>query len=941
MKRFLIAIAAAVLTLASFTAQAQQMPTLPNDPAVRTGKLENGLTYYIRHNELPAQRAEFYLATNVGAFQETPDQDGLAHFLEHMCFNGTQNFPGKGILDYLQSIGAEFGRNINASTGFEETQYMLNNIPVERVSVVDSCLMILRDYAHFVLNEDSEIDAERGVIIEERRARRNSSWRLFEKSLPYMYGDCRYADCTLIGLQEHLETFDPESLRTFYRTWYHPDMQAVIVVGDIDVDRTEAKIKEIFSVIPKEENPTPKENVIVPGHAEPRFAVLTDPEQSSVDIEMLWKSEASPEEFNSTAIGKMQDIIKSIVYQCMRERFDDITAKADAPFLGANLTFSNLCENTEVVDASVTLKEDNIIGGFKDFYTEVERMKRYGFTDDEIGRAKTNIISSYENRAKKAETRRNAEFINPIIRHFFDNKAYMEPQAEYELIQTLCANINSQIINQICAQVITDENLVVLYNGPEKEGLSNPSADEIKAAYDEVKSSDIAPLEGEEIASEFLNKDALKGGKVKKTGTTIYGATTWTLSNGVEVVVYPTTHVKDQIIFRLYRDGGKSLIPTADLDSFDSNIFRLFISNSGVGEFTSTQTSKMLTGKHVSVSPFIASFSHGISGNSNNKDLETAFQLIYLEYAQPRFDQEEFNTGISQLKAVLPNVLKQPNFKFNSRLKSVLYGDNARQRFISEGTLEKASLATIERNMKSLFADAAGLKMVIVGDVDLDTLKPLVEKYIGAIAKGKKAPKWVDNKEYYVTGKVTDVFTTDMETPQSTVYQIYTADIKYSEEFEAALDAVSYILDMRYTTSLREEEGGTYGAQTSTDAYRKPVDKAEIEVVFDCRPSSTDKLRELAIKGITDLAEEGPTEKEVTAAILNLKKNIPENRLSNSYWSSNIMNFLEYGEDSDAAREAAINALDAAKIQQAVKDILASGNFIEVVQKPSNATDVQ
>ena len=356
MKRILITLAAFAL-VAGIPAAAQNqeeamqqmMAALPNDPAVRVGHLDNGLTYYIRHNELPARRAEFYLATNVGAIQETPDQDGLAHFLEHMCFNGTEHFPDKGILDYLRSIGAEFGRNINASTGFEETQYMLNNIPVERESVVDTCLMILCDYAHFVNNDPVEIDKERGVIIEERRSRRNASWRMMEGSLPIFFEGTKMADCTLIGRQESLETFKPESLTTFYTTWYHPDMQAVIVVGDVDVDRTEAKIQEIFSVIPKCENPQPKAHLSIPDHAEPRVGILTDPERTNPSISVIWHSEATPEIYNSTSLAPTEDLIKVMIQLVMQERFADITSKPDSPYLGAQLAFSSLNYKTSTL----------------------------------------------------------------------------------------------------------------------------------------------------------------------------------------------------------------------------------------------------------------------------------------------------------------------------------------------------------------------------------------------------------------------------------------------------------------------------------------------------------------------------------------------------------------------------------------------------------------
>ena len=404
--------------------QAPQIQQLPDDPAVRKGKLDNGLTYYIRHNDKPEGRAEFYLATDVGAIQETPDQDGLAHFLEHMCFNGTKNFPDKQILDYLQSIGAEFGRNVNAATGVEQTTYMLNNIPVSRSGIVDTCLLIMHDYSHFVTCDPVEIDKERGVIIEEKRSRNTASWRMHEKSLPYYYGDSKYATCTLIGSQENLENFKPESLVNFYRTWYRPDLQAVIVVGDIDVDYVEAKIRELFGDIPAAENPKPKEMHMIPDNREPVVGIITDPEASSTGMEIMWKSPARPEELNSTDVGMFLDLVDTYIALIMRERFSDIASKPDAPFLGASIGIGNLCETCQVTMGNIACKDGEAIPAFKAFLTEIEKMKMYGFSDAEVSRAKDNILRAYEKAADAAGTRTNSEFIDLYTGNFFDNTIY-------------------------------------------------------------------------------------------------------------------------------------------------------------------------------------------------------------------------------------------------------------------------------------------------------------------------------------------------------------------------------------------------------------------------------------------------------------------------------------------------------------------------------------
>jgi zinc protease len=859
-----------------------------------------------------------------------------------MCFNGTANFPGKAILNYLRSIGAEFGRNINASTGFEETQYMLNNIPVARESVVDSCLMILRDYSHYVLNEPAEIDAERGVIIEERRQRRDASWRSMEASLPIYFGEgTPMAQHTLIGTQEHLETFTYQSIVDFYRTWYNPCNQAVVVVGDVDVDRTEAKIKEFFGPIPAKEDQKPKAHLTIADHDTPRAGIITDPETTSPSVELYWHSEAAPEAINATMFGQVNDLVKSIVSRVMSERFSDITSNPASPYMNGFFGFSSLIyEDIDAQVGGVDLREDNILGGFRDYYTELVRLKKYGISDAEFERAKTNIISFYENRVNKADTRRNPEFVRPILNNFFDKEPILEPADELEMYKALLGQVNAQAINQVASQLLGKENLVVVYTGPQKDGIATPSEADLLKVIDEVNASDIAAPQGEEIPDSFLDPATLKGGKVKKYSTGIYDSTEWTLKNGVKVVVYPTDLTKDQILFNIYKDGGQSLIPTEELASFDRSILGLFINNSGISKFSGTMVSKMLTGKTINVTPYIDSIEHGINGSSTVKDLETAFQIIYLMFTDPRFDQEEWNNGIEQINSVLPNMVNQPNYKFSSRMTKTVFGNNPRREYLSPEKVSKASLQIVEKNYRKLFKGAKGAKMVIVGDINPAALQPLVEKYIGSLPTGGKT-KWKDTKEYVVKGIVDDVFTVDMQTPKSTVLQVYNADIPYTYTRDAAMDAISYILDMRYTESLREEEGGTYGASAITSFGRRPKENALIQVYFDCKPAMCDKLRELAVKGIQELAQKGPTEEEVSMAKLNLLKNLPESRQQNRWWLNSIELYLTYGEDRNAEYEAAINALDASIIKETVSEILGSGNFIDFVMKPAQTAEAE
>ncbi|MBR5661745.1 MAG: insulinase family protein [Bacteroidales bacterium] len=938
MRKIFTFLAAVALYAFSTLAGAQQ---LPNDPAVRKGTLENGLTYYIRHNDKPAQRAEFYLATNVGAIQETPDQDGLAHFLEHMCFNGTKNFPGKALLDWLQSIGASFGGNVNASTGIDQTQYMLNNIPLVRESVIDTCLLILHDYSHFVTNDPVEIDKERPVIIEERRSRRNAQWRTFERSLPYFYGDNKYSTCTLIGSQENLETFKPESLVAFYETWYHPGNQAVVVVGDVDVDAVEAKIKATWADIPAAENPKAKEKYTLVEFSEPRVGIITDPETTLPEIELLWESDARDEAINSTAAGYSLDLIENLITSVMSERFNDITSKADSPFLSGGFGIGKLCEAFEAVFGQVSLREENILEGYRAYLTELEKMARYGFSDAEVTRAKDNIIAGLEKAANEAESRKNPEFVRPLILNFFDNQAYMEPNTELEVAKAFLDQISAQVLNQVLAQVLpgSKDNLVIIYSGPEKSGITTPSKEDLLKVFDEVKASEIeAPAE--ETASEpFMDPSVLKGAKVKKTKSSVYGSTEWMLKNGVKVIVLPTDYKKDQILFSLYKAGGQAMIPNEDIDSFDANIYGTFENMQGVSKFKGTEVTKMLSGKNLRVGSFVDELQNGITGSSSVKDLETAFQLLFLEFTDPRFDQEEWDNTLAQLKAVLPNALNTPAFKLQQELNDFLYGGNPRRKFISMETLEKANLAAVEKNYRSIFADVAGATMVIAGDVDLETLKPLVEKYVGSLPKGKKAPKVPDVTPRIVKGTNERIITTDMETPKSTVFQAYSDYRPYSVKDEVMAKAVSYILDQIYVDTMREDEGGTYGASSIASAGIEPDPVYMLQVAFECKPDMAEKLKAIAKDEFRKLSENGPTDEQFTRTLENFKKNIPENRINNSYWLNNIIRYSKYGFDYDKEYEEAISALSKDSIKEAAAKLYNSGNFLEFAQMPGKTTE--
>ncbi len=930
MKRLFIFIAAIFAAAVAFG----QTP-LPNDPAVRVGKLENGLTYYIRHNDQPAQRAEFWIATDAGSHQEEDHQDGLAHFFEHMCFNGTKNFPEKSMLEYLQSIGAEFGRNINASTGFEVTQYMLNNIPVVRESIVDSCLLVLHDWSGYVTCAPEEIDNERGVIIEEKRSRDGADWRMYMAARPYIFGDTPYAKRTLIGGYDQLANFEYQSLIDFHKKWYRPDNQAVIVVGDIDVDAVEAKIKTLFSDIPVPTESNEKPVVKIPDNVEPIVGVITDPEAQYSYFDLIWKSEPMPKQFNNTDVGFMTELIKDYVEQIMSERFSDIAADPASPFIQAGFYFYPVCYECDATRGQVLFKEGEADKALSAFLVEVEKMKRFGFNDGEVQRASENIINYYEKAVEAAPTRKNGDFVQPLLKNFYENKPYLDPALALQLAQGICSQINAQVLNQVAAQLISDENLVVLYNGPSKEGSVIPTEEEIRNTIAAVKTADIQANAEETVNEPFISTE-LKGSKVKKSAETIYGATEWTLKNGVKVVVLPTQHKKDQVMFNISQEGGKTLISTEDMPSFEDNIWTLYLQNTGISKFAGKTVPKMLAGKSLHVNPFIGARRHGVSGQSTPKDLETALQIVYLYYTDPRFDENEYMTGINQINALLPNLKANPDFQFQIAMNNILYGNNPRVVNLTEETLAKADLATIERVYRELFKNAAGMTVTIVGNVDLDTLKPMVEKYIGSLPKGKKATEVnKGNIISFAKGQVDEEVRLKMQAPKSTVLQLYTAYVPVDTKKSVALEAANYVIDMIYTKTIREDEGGTYGVGTSMVAQRVPEERLVCQVYFNTNPESVEKLSALAVKGLKELAENGPSQEHFNMAVENFKKNIPESRITNNYWMKCLEIWNQFGIDQDTEYEAALNALTPEDVKAALQELLSQGNVINISSFPA------
>lgn len=926
---------ALLLTLLALPVYGQVNPQaeLKIDTTVRKGVLDNGLTYYIKHNTKPEKRAEFYICTNVGAIEENERQNGLAHFLEHMAFNGIKSLPGKEMFTYLESIGAKFGENINAMTGVEFTSYMLNNIPVEREGVIDTCLMILHDWSCAIENKDEEINNERPVIIEELRQGMNASRRMMEEANKYIYKDSKYATTNIIGTIEELETFDPNDLRDFYATWYRPDLQAIIVVGDIDPDEIENKIKTRFSDIRMPENPQPKIKHAIPGNEEPIVGIITDPEAANSMVQIIYKTEPMPDEYNKYELSLIQDLITYYITSVLDERFNDLSMQPNPPFLGAVSSYYPLAYTCDAFTAFAINNDGELAPAFEALMTELEKAKRYGFTEDEFSRAKTNLLKSYENAADRADSRQNAEFVQEYIGNFLHGEPYMEPADMLDAVKRWADVITLEEVNASIPELLTQDNIVVIVRAPEKEGITNPAESEILEILASVENAEIEAPAQTAVAEKLMDEKSVKPGKIKKEKEGEFGSTIWTLSNGMEVIYKYSDLNKGRISMNLILDGGKSLIDDDKLLGADETIFTYYTMMSGVADFSATELDKILTGKTISVNPNISSSRSVINCGGSNKDIETIFQLMWLRIMQPRFDQAAFQTTMAQLKALMANMESQPTFVLSKELTSLLY-DTPRKYVLTAEMIDKVKLEDIEESYAKAFSNFKGGRLYIIGDASKDEIKNMVAKYVASLPAEKKPVKYMDRNEELRRGEKIMDFRTPMEMPKTTVVSVYAPEMPYTAENMILGDALAYALDMTYTKTIREEEGGSYGVGVQSMLANIPSERMVLMINFDTQDEKADKLIELVETGITGIAENGLSDDYMTKIKENFNKVYSENSIRNTYWMNTLINYYEEGINTHDGYLDIVNGLTSDKIREFTKNVVSQGNYLELVMRP-------
>ena len=907
---------------------------LPMDPNVRYGKLENGLTYYIRHNEKPDNRADFYIAQKVGSVLEEESQRGLAHFLEHMAFNGTTNLPGMTLRNYLQSRGVKFGENLNAYTAIDETVYMVTNVQTDLPGLVDTCLLILHDWSSFIALEEEEIDNERGVILEEERTTGGANRRVWETLLPKMYPGSPYGERLPIGTKEVIANFSYQELRDYYNKWYRPDLQGIIVVGDIDVDAIEARIKEMFADIPAPVNPAERTIFPIADNAEPIVAVASDPELTSTSLQIFYKHDVTPDAYKQTPDYWMSQYVLNLISQMQINRLEELTQKPNPPFVGGYSYFGDYyLAPTKAAWTSMAVPKDiaSIEEAMTALVTENKRMQQFGFTASEYERAKADFMKRVESAYNERNNTENEKHVDACVEHFLHNEPMMDIETEYQLYQQVIPNLPLEAINQFAAQLIREDNLVITLTAPQKEGETLPTEEELLAMYNNAMTIEVEAYEEEVFDGPMIAK-LPKAGKVKKESyNETFGTTEWILSNGMKVIFKQTTFKDDEIRMSAYSEGGLSALPQDDPYTLQN--LNDLITLGGVGEFSAIDLPKVLAGKKASVYPGIYTYSEGMSGTCSPKDLETMLQLTYLYFTAPRADEEAFQSTMQRTKAMLKNMELNPNLTLSDSLTKVLYNDHPLRLRMNVEEYDKVDYAKAMEMYKDRFADPNNFVFTFVGNIDVETFKPLIEQYLASLKKKKRAEDWSDVGLGVVDGDYTTHYTKEMQDPKTSVYMIYTGDMEYNLYNNIYMGVLSDVLDIVYTKSIREEQGGTYGVGVMGQINNRPTEEFMFYIAFDTNDEVYATLMDIAKAGLKDMAENGPRQEDLSKVLENKLKKRVEQLQENSFWTSVISSLEREGIDYVTEYENIIKGVTVESVADFAKQIL-NGDLKEIVQLP-------
>ena len=936
MKKILSTILLTLIGTVAMMAQ-MQMPSIPVDPDVRIGKLDNGLTYYIRHNNWPENRAEFYIAQKVGSIQENDDQRGLAHFLEHMAFNGSKHFKGNELIRWCESVGINFGGDLNAYTSIDETVYNISNVPTTREGIVDSCLLILYDWADGLLLEQEEIEKERGVIHEEWRLRTSAFMRMLERDLPKLYPGSKYGHRMPIGLMEIIDNFERPFLQSYYEKWYRPDNQGIIVVGDVDVDQIEKKIKDMFSPIVLPENRTLITKEPVPDNAEAIYVIDKDKEQRTNEVMIMMKHEVFPDSLKGTITYMLSDYLKDACILMLNDRLKEYAEKPESPFLSARAADGRyiLSSTMDAFEIDLSPKDGQIEAAVTAALTEARRAAEFGFTATEYNRFKQNYTSQLEKQYSNKDKRYNSQFVNQCVQNFLNNTPMPSIDYIYTTMKQIIPMLPLQTVNALMKELIlpTDSNLVVFSMNTEKEGNVYPTEDSMKKAVANARSAQIEAYV-DNVKDEPLMTTMPKKGSIKKeTKNDQFGYTELTLSNGAKVILKQTDFKKDQVLLRGEGFGGSALYGEKDFANI--KMFDDVIEASGLGNFSHTELEKALAGKIASASISLGSNRQNVSGSSTPKDIETMLQLVYLYFTNIAKDQKSYDNLMQTTEVSLKNRLLQPEAVLQDSLTATLTCNNPRNKVLTTADLTKVSYDRILEMAKEQTANAAAFTFTIIGNYDESTIRPLIETYLASLPAKKKVVKSPKVSTLF-KGVAINNFKQKAETPKAfAVMQWYSEDIPMTAENDIKIDMAGQILSMEYLKKIREDASAAYTVQAMAGIERNDFETiAQILAVCPMKPEKADTAIMILRDEVTAMAKTCDAEKLQKVKEYMLKSHGDQVK-QNSYWLSIINGWRKYGIDFHSNYEKLVNAQTPESISALVKEVLKSGNRAEVIMLPA------
>jgi zinc protease len=923
-----------IMALSFQGAFSQFKTNIPLNKDVVTGKLKNGLTYYIMHNEEPKDRASFYFVQNVGAILEDDNQNGLAHFLEHMAFNGTEHFKGKGIIKILEKNGVTFGKEINAYTAQDETVYNISTVPVTNEKLIDSTLWVLHDWSGSLSLTNQEIDAERGVIREEWRTRRTSDFRLKMQTDPVLYKGSKYSKRDVIGDLNIINNFKYPELRNYYKKWYRPDLQAVIIVGDIDVKVMEEKVKAIFSGIPLAKKAAVRTYAEIPKHDELYFGTASDKEASSTTITLRYITD-EPLVKDSTVTRK--NVMNSFYTNILNNRFKELLLKNQSSSLNLSAYFSGISRLNNSYNITASVKKGKTLEAFEEAYTEAERLKRFGALKTELERTKKLFISSYDDFMSNKDKVDNDSWADKLTDYFLKAKPFLSPEDDYKLIVGIIKSITLEELNAYAKTIQKPTNQVVLITGSDQDKNDFPTKEAVVSVMKKVENSTLEPYTKKENNAPLIDKE-LKPASIKKTFEVagIKDAKGYILENDAKVIILPTTYSQDQIIFSAFSKGGKSLVKTEDLAS--AEIATTIARSSGLGNFDNIGLKEKLTGKVAQAAPFIGANTQGFQGSSNKADLETMLQLLYLSFEAPRFDPNIFNILKEQYKNRLETIKKDNGSAFKDSIDLANSNHNARTFLFNEKFLETIDLKKAESIYRDRIKNAADFTFVFVGNIP-DSALELIQKYIGNI-KSNPALKenYIDHNIEPKKGKTIVHFKRPMEVAKTTVYLNLAGKTEYSKENALSIYIIGEILSKRFLQTIREEEGGSYGVNVGGNLEMIPKPAFSLALTFDCNPDKEEKLMQIVWKELNDLKSNPVNANDLEDIKKALLKNREESLKTNSFWNTtiynNTLNQIPFLQDDEYKN--LISKINQKTIQQFSKHVLDSSSSVEVIMSPES-----